>query len=65
MRKFKLVSNGFPDVRHMKSALEIAKEHSGEMSIGDEMQFGTGNFKTVLKIQETDDILVVLFDEEK
>jgi hypothetical protein len=65
MKKVKFISDGFPDVGHLKSALEIAKEHSADMSIGELKHFGSGDYQTILKIQDSNDILLVLTDLTK
>lgn len=65
MRMVKFACTGFPNDRHLQSALEIAKEHAAEMSIGDTKKFGNSNFQTTLKIQDNNDILLVLVDTEK
>ena len=65
MRKVKFISDGYPDAGHLKSALGIAKEHAGDMSIGEIKHFGSGDNQTILKIQDTNDILLILNDDSK
>jgi len=66
MRKIKFCSaTGFPDSTHLQHALELAKEHAPEMSIGAVKKFGASNLQTTLKIQDNNDILLVLVDTNK
>jgi len=64
MRKVKFISDGFPDEGHIISALQIAKGKVGEMSIGDVKYFGVGSLQTILKIQDNNDILLVMTDTD-
>lgn len=65
MRLVKFVSTGLPDKNHMQSAIEIANKYMGEMSLGEKKEFGTGNFRTTLKIQDNNDVLLVLINLDK
>jgi len=65
MRKVKFISLGFPDENQLIAALNFAKTKACEMSIGEKKQISLDFLQTTLKIQDNNDILLIMIDTSK